>query len=83
MGVLLLLGKSMQSPPTVILVWYTSSFCGRMLQQMRPYVARLCRGTCALWMKKHVSVPFMFLIPWNRGPNLLAKLVVQIFLVFF
>ena len=35
-GVLLLPGKSMQSPPTVILVWYTSSFCGRMLQQMRP-----------------------------------------------
>ena len=82
MGVLLLLGKLMRSPPTVILVRYTSSFCGRMLQQMRPYVARLCRGTCAFWMKNHVSVPLMFLMTWRRRPNSLAKLVVQIFLVF-
>ena len=74
-------GSQCDRPPPVILVRYASSFCGCVLQQMRPYVARLCRGTCALRMKKHVLVPLMFLMPWNRRPNLLVKLVVHIFLV--
>ena len=72
----------MQSPSTVILVRYVSSFCGRTLQQMWPYVAHLCLSTCALWMKKHVSVPLMCLIPWKRHPNWFVKLVFQIFFVF-
>lgn len=64
----------MRLPPTVILVQFSSAFCGQMVQRKWAHVVVLHLGALVILMKWVVLVPSTrFLTPWARRPNLLAE----------
>ena len=66
------------SPTTVSHTLWVSFFWGLMSHTMRLYATFLSWGTLCLWMKKHVYVPPMSLILWNRNRISLAIALVHL-----
>ena len=74
---------SILSPPTVNLIQFGSLFVGRKSTTIHPYVTFLFIGTLLRGTNHIVLVPFMQSpTPSTSLPNLFAKLVFQIILVF-
>jgi hypothetical protein len=73
-GVLTLNGQTIQLPPTVSIVRFWSSFSGRYVTTVFPYVMfhLWSSGILSYLMNTMVSVPLVPGMPWARRPNSLV-----------